>query len=295
TSATSGSTTSTNASFAFTGADNASAVTFECKLDSGAYAVCTSPKAYTSVAVGSHTFSVRAKDAAGNVDASPATASWTVTTTSTPPPTPAGGLVAAYGFNETTGTTAADRSGNGLNGTITGAQHSNGGKFGGALTFNGTSDLVTVADNAKLQLTKGMTLEAWVAPSKLSGWSSVLFKEQTGDLAYGMYANTDANRPAGYAFTSAEQDVRSTAAQLPVNAWSHLATTYDGTTLRLYVNGTEVGSHAVSGAIKTSTGALRIGGNKVWGEWFAGRIDEVRVYNRALSSTEVKTDMNKAV
>ena len=80
--------------------------------------------------------------------------------------------------------------------------------------------------------------------------------------------------------------------QLPLNAWTHLAATYDGTTLRLYVNGVQVGSRAVSGALLTSTGALRIGGNSIWGEFFQGRIDEVRVHNRALDATEIQTIMN---
>ena len=61
-----------------------------------------------------------------------------------------------------------------------------------------------------------------------------------------------------------------------------MAATYDGTTLRLYVNGTLVSPAAVAGSIVTSTGALRIGGNAIWGEFFSGLIDEVRVYNRAL-------------
>jgi hypothetical protein len=74
-------TTETNASFSFGGTDNetpAGSLTFECKLDAGTYAVCTTPKAYTALATGPHTFSVRAKDAAGNVDQSPASYSWTI-------------------------------------------------------------------------------------------------------------------------------------------------------------------------------------------------------------------------
>jgi hypothetical protein len=67
--------TSTSASFSFT-ADEPS--TFECSLDSAAFASCTSPKAYSGLTVGGHVFSVRAKDAAGNVDSTPATASWTI-------------------------------------------------------------------------------------------------------------------------------------------------------------------------------------------------------------------------
>ncbi len=66
--------------------------------------------------------------------------------------------------------------------------------------------------------------------------------------------------------------------------------TYDGTSLRLYVNGTLVRTTPATGAMATSTGALRIGGNNVWGEWFAGTIDELNVYNRALTAAEVAQD-----
>ena len=84
-------------------------------------------------------------------------------------------------------------------------------------------------------------------------------------------------------------------ASLPLNTWTHLAATYDGTTLRLYVNGVQVGSRAVASPLLTSTGVLRIGGNSVWGEFFAGRIDEVRLYNRALAAAEIQADMNAPV
>ncbi len=84
----SGSGTATDASFTFTSSEPAGA-TFECRLDGAPYQACASPASYTGLAVGTHTFEVRAKDAAGNTDASPATWSWTITS----PPPPGNGVV----------------------------------------------------------------------------------------------------------------------------------------------------------------------------------------------------------
>ena len=70
-----------------------------------------------------------------------------------------------------------------------------------------------------------------------------------------------------------------------------MAVSYDGTALRLFVNGVEVDSRPLSGSMLTSTGVLRIGGNSVWSEFFAGRIDEIRIYNRALTPAEIASDM----
>ena len=82
---------------------------------------------------------------------------------------------------------------------------------------------------------------------------------------------------------------------MPLNTWTFLTATYDGATLRLYVNGTQVSSKAVTGSMPNSSGVLRIGGNSVWGEYFAGLIDNIRVYNRALSVTEIQSDMSTRV
>ena len=237
-----------------------------------------------------HLLEVDAYDAAGNRSAKAAMSA--SSGDCVPPPPPAGGLVAAYGFEETTGASATDASGYANTGTLAGATRTTGGRFGGGLRFDGVDDQVSVLDDETLDLTNAMTLEAWVRPtSALSGWRTVVLKEQPGDLVYGLYASASGYLPSGHVFVAGDDKRVSAPAALPADTWSHLATTYDGTTLRLYVNGTPAGELALSGPLTASSGVLRIGGNLVWDEWFAGTIDEVRVYDRALSASEVQGDM----
>jgi hypothetical protein len=77
----------------------------------------------------------------------------------------------------------------------------------------------------------------------------------------------------------------------PVGRWTHLAVTYDGATYRLYVNGRQASSRSASGAILSTTDPLWIGGNRPYGEYFHGVIDEVRLYGRALGPSEVRAAM----
>ena len=81
----------------------------------------------------------------------------------------------------------------------------------------------------------------------------------------------------------------------PVGEWTFVAVTGDGTTLRLYVDGTEVASRPTSGALATSGRPLWIGGNEPYDECFEGVIDDVRVYARALGRDEIRADMATAV
>ena len=208
---------------------------------------------------------------------------------------PLPGLVAAYGFNEGAGTTLTDVSGHGHPGTLTGPAWSASGRNGGALAFDGVNDFVRIEDHAELDLTTGMTLSAWVNPSALgTAWRTVLFKEQAAHMTYALYASSGTGRPAGQAYVGGQRDVRGPAA-LTAGAWTHLTSSYDGTTLRLYVNGSQVATLAVSGPMTVSSGPLKLGGNAIWSEWFAGLMDDVRVYNRALTASEVQTEMSTPV
>ena len=183
------------------------------------------------------TIKSRAVDDSGNIEHPSAG----VTVSVSYQPTSTTGLVAAYGFNEGSGTTVADASGHGNTGTISGATWAPG-LYGQALSFNGTNSWVTINDSSSLHLTNGMTLEAWVKPTaSASNWTAVMIKERTGGLAYGMYAADGANQPPAAYLDSSNNDFDSKGiSNLPLNTWSFLTGTYDGSNLRLYVNGTLV-------------------------------------------------------
>ena len=191
------------------------------------------------------------------------------------------------------GRRSTDASGNGNNGTITNATWAATGKYGKALQFNGTNALVTIPDAASLHLSTGMTLEAWVNPSTVNAtWRDVIYKGN--DNFYLEATSTNASKPdAGMIAGGSYADAFGTAA-LTANTWSFLTETYDGSTLRLYVNGTQVASTAHTGAIATSTNPLQIGGDSIYGQYFAGLIDEVRVYNVALTAAQIQTDHGHA-
>jgi chitodextrinase len=247
---------------------------------------------FTNLTCGTeYTLAVDAYDGAGNRS----TRSSLTASTSTCPTSSS--LVAAYSFDAGSGSTAADLSGRGNNGTLFGPSWAPTGKSGGALSFDGVDDLVTVADAASLDLSTGMTLEAWVRPTTNASWRTVVTKEQAGNLVYGLFSNSDTTQPSSIVSIGSNpiQDIVRAPGALALSTWQHLATTYDGSTLRLYVDGVQVGTRTVSGAMPNSTGPLQIGGNRVWSEWFQGQIDDLRVYSRALSAAEIQNNMTTPV
>ncbi len=202
--------------------------------------------------------------------------------------------VAAYGFEETTGTIAVDASGSGRNGTLMGPVRTTNGRFGRALTFDGINDSVQVSHNLTLTGRNAFTVEAWVRPTSTTGTRAVVVKERAANAAYGLYQRGTTNRPSAFARTATLNQVSGPAAVAP-NVWTHLAATWDGTTLRTYVNGVERASTAATGLIGLGVGPLRIGGSRFATEWFKGDIDEVRVYRQAISAAHIATDLNTPV
>ena len=240
-----------------------------------------------TVSNGAHVLTARARDTGGNTTLS---ATVTVTVSNAV----SSGLVVAFGFNEGAGTSVTDFSGTGNVGTASNTTWSPSGKYGGALSFNGTSSRVNVPDANSLDLTTRMTLEAWVNPTVVtSAWRDVIYKGN--DNYYLSATSSTSSRPAtGILVGGSNAEAFGTTALTP-NTWTHLASTYDGTAVRLYVNGNLVSSTARTGNITTSSNPLQIGSDSIFGQYFAGLIDEVRVYNTALTLTQIQVDMNTPV
>ena len=116
-------------------------------------------------------------------------------------------------------------------------------------------------------------------------------KETPTGLAYALQASSPGNTPIMFVYP---HSLAGTSA-LPLNGWSHLAATYDGAALRLFVNGSQAATVSGGGPIVQSANVLSIGGNSVWGEFFQGTIDEVRIYNRALTASEIQADMDAPI
>jgi Concanavalin A-like lectin/glucanases superfamily len=205
------------------------------------------------------------------------------------------GLSAAYGFDEGTGTSTADASGNGQSGTLSGTSWTSG-KFGGALSFNGTTSWITIPSSPQLGLTTG-TLEAWIRPNTLGRWNGVIAKGNVNSDAKHNYAieidtsnlvNCEVGNGTSF------NVVKSTA---PVTAgqFIHLACTWDGRQLRLYINGAlnRTTTQTVTPAANTSPLFIgQYGGNV---DRFAGLIDEVRIYSIAQPQSAIQADMASAI
>jgi hypothetical protein len=190
-------------------------------------------------------------------------------------------LVGYWMLDETSGQTAFDSSGEDNNGT-TSAVTWVPGHTGGAGSFDGATSYITVPDNVSLD-PYALTLAAWIDPVDWNGNRRILQKGAT-DNQYRLLAE-------GGVLKFDIAGVGTVTATLPaVNVWTHVAGTYDGTALRLYVNGVQVASTAATVAMPTTTDPLFIGSKGIGvaqGDHFNGRLDEVRVYWRALSAAEI--------
>ncbi|GII82157.1 hypothetical protein Ssi03_01470 [Sphaerisporangium siamense] len=208
-----------------------------------------------------------------------------IVTTAPPAAASADGLVAAYGFDGSPG----DSSGNGNHGITLSPTWEQAGKFGQALSLNGShSTVVSVPDSPSLRVSGAFTLEAWVRPDDVEGWRTILLKQRSGGLSYALYAHSSW-------FVSDGENSVTDEDRLPVDTWSHVASTYDGEDLRFYVNGTLIASSPAAGSVTYGNGELSIGGNWVWGEYFTGLLDELRIYDVALTAAQIQSDMTTPI
>ena len=191
------------------------------------------------------------------------------------------GNVLLLHMNEESGT-IVDYSGEGNNGTTYGGvTYGAEGKFNTALEFDGVDDYVEVPDSDSLDITDEITIETWIK-LKNTGKNYIVDKFHEWGLKVTDYKQT-------VTFFIADQSPVDfvTTETISLNTWTHIVASYDGTNRRIYFNGVEVKSDTPSGSIGTSTGSLFIGNYGGGGFSFDGKIDEVRIYNRALSAEEI--------
>ncbi len=203
-------------------------------------------------------------------------------------------LVGYWAFDEGHGTNITDSSGYGNDGTLSGAtvQTWTKGRHGSGLYFDGTSPTeVFVPSTPSLQLSTAASFAAWVrcdAPN-----SSVIFSKEGNDPYYLSYwfgiggshfgVQLDGNGNQPWEFVNISEG------NIIGGQWIHLASTWDGTTVRYYTNGVLLAdSNPFTGPIFPGNARLGIGRNSEYGDYkFTGVIDEVRIYNHALSQAEV--------
>lgn len=196
-------------------------------------------------------------------------------------------LVGWWTFDEGTGSVAGDSSGNGNDGTLNGpVEWTADGKIGGAMKFTGPYNYVSVPSSPELNPTSAITIAAWINPS-WTGNNRILQKGRS-DNQYRLIKEWGDNTKF---HLSGVGELFPQEVLPPLGEWTHLAATYDGSSMKLYFDGIVVAEMAASGDIATSDEPLIIGNKHETapgGDEFNGMLDDVRIYSRALSASEIK-------
>jgi hypothetical protein len=200
----------------------------------------------------------------------------------------------ALPLDEGSGTTAYDQSGNGRNATITGATWTSG-KFGYALSFDGVDDYGRIP-SFNVGSTQ-ITMEVWAYPTSVGSYNTILSKPSSRNQWRDPYALwlcrlQNNGYPTIYISTgsSGQYDSLTATTTIPLNQWTHLVFVFNAPTLAIYINGSLNTSKTTTRTIGSVTADIGLGTRHpalspadVW----AGRLDEVRVYNRALTAAEI--------
>lgn len=197
------------------------------------------------------------------------------------------GLVGHWKLNEGSGSTARDASGNGNDGTLTSSTWTTG-VLGGAIDFDGSSSYVSIPNDATLQLTSAMSVTAWIKGDAWGSGVSVNAIARKGEDNPNNYQLAIADGQVSFYLDDNDGNGHRGNTVLSTGRWYHVAATWDGTTVRIYVNGILDKSppDTDSGAIGTDARPLYIGG-RASADYFDGSIDDVRLYDRALNAAEV--------
>ena len=221
-----------------------------------------------------------------------------VTITVAPPSPPASpipappGLIAWWAGNGNSSDSAGSNHGIAEGGATYAA-----GKVGQAFSLDGLDDRIRVPNRAVLNPTAGFTIEAWIKSNTNDGPRTIVSKwnDNTSDWSFIFKDHNDSDKLRIELSKNTFHDLAdlSGATALATGQWVHVAMTYDTNAVRLYYNGTLDGSQAIapSQVIDSSTTDLLIGAAFTGGgtsEHFSGLIDELSLYSRALSSTEIQ-------
>ncbi len=242
-----------------------------------------------------YTYRVRSSDASGNLAVSTTD---TFTTSAPTPPSPTipspvtQGPVGYWKFDEGAGGTAADSSGNGLTGTLANGPSWVTGASGSALSFDGVNDYVDLGNPVPLRLTGAMTLSAWVYPTGIINSGRIIAKTG-GPGVRGWSLNVENFNAFEFSVPDSAIDTSNfvdSVTPVPLNKWVHVVGVYEpGIAMRLYIDGalnnsrlTNVPTRVFDPPVNARIGA------RGDGLYFQGSMDEVRVYNRALTAAEVQ-------
>jgi len=198
------------------------------------------------------------------------------------------GLIGWWKLDESEGSIAVDSSGNGNNGTLQGdpTWRPSNGKIGGALEFDGEDDYVEIEKESSFDISGQITLSAWVKTDDAGNSENNPYVTK-GDHGYAIKHYED-NSIEFFIYDGDWYAVRHPVDSSFNGLWHHLAGAYDGTQLKLYVDGLQQGTTDHTGSIGTSDFAVDIGRNSEHTDrFYKGLIDDVRIYNYALTEDEI--------
>jgi hypothetical protein len=196
------------------------------------------------------------------------------------------GLAGYWNLDQGAGTTVIDNSGNGNIGIFGGSPVWTGGKTGGALSFDGVDDFVDAGNDPMLSPSNAITLSAWVNLKSTSGTYMIVSKYNVS-AQYFLRVNSGRVRFNVNTGGVLSGPPDSTVVLAP-NTWYHITATYDGSQAKVYINGVQNTAVAKTGTMVNNGVHVNIG-RQGKGMYWKGLLDEVRVYNRALTATEVQT------